>query len=167
MSLARIGLLKSFLSPDFTWDLRSDYIVSIIERSLGEIIANLPATFPLLRGMGKSVGSMLSSRGLLPWSKSGEGKSTLEGASDQQIRTIGGGGPASNDAPKLSSFAAYGIKSQLVSKVEYEEEEFPLQERNGGLPQVDESSITVQRSFDTQSQHVTGEGKEPSSKVWV
>jgi hypothetical protein len=61
-SIVRAGFDHDFYNPDFTWALDKVYLLTIIERNLAEVIADLPASYAILRGVSKKTRTLISSR---------------------------------------------------------------------------------------------------------
>lgn len=49
-----------FYDPDFTWALQRLYLCTVVERNLAEVVADLPATFTIIRGLHHKGLSVLS-----------------------------------------------------------------------------------------------------------
>jgi len=43
--------VRRFFDPDFTWALPKFYLLTLIERNLAQLIADLPALYPLIRDL--------------------------------------------------------------------------------------------------------------------
>ncbi|KAM4065028.1 O-methyltransferase [Hirsutella rhossiliensis] len=59
-SIIRVAFDGDFYNPDFTWALYRVYLCTVIERNMAEVIADLPASFTLLRGVQKKTQTLLS-----------------------------------------------------------------------------------------------------------
>lgn len=63
----RTAFVQDFYSPDFSWALSRIYLCAILERNFAEFIADLPATYYLVKIMRERAGSVLSSVGVGTW----------------------------------------------------------------------------------------------------
>jgi hypothetical protein len=61
-SVVRAAFDNDFYNPDFTWALDKVYLCTIIERNLAEIIADLPASYVIIRGVSKKAKTLISRR---------------------------------------------------------------------------------------------------------
>lgn len=59
-SIIRVAFDGDFFNPDFTWALYRVYLCTVVERNLAEIIADLPASFAVLRGAHRKTQTLLS-----------------------------------------------------------------------------------------------------------
>ncbi|KAI0470595.1 hypothetical protein GGR56DRAFT_683504 [Xylariaceae sp. FL0804] len=59
-SVVRLALLDEFLDPDVSWATVPVFIADCVERNLAQIISDLPAIYPLLHGVGRRLGLLLS-----------------------------------------------------------------------------------------------------------
>lgn len=51
-----------FYDPDFTWALHRVYLCTVIERNLAQIVADLPATFTIVRSIRQKGLTLISAR---------------------------------------------------------------------------------------------------------
>ncbi|KAI1208160.1 uncharacterized protein F4807DRAFT_431817 [Annulohypoxylon truncatum] len=116
-SIVRVAFVKEFLDPDFTWALPRVYVCTIIERNLAQLVADLPANYPLFRHIhGKVTGFMKygSSRSKM---HTGTGDNhTIDPCNDSQraIVTIGSAETRPRQAIKLNDLSVYGKSGQLT-----------------------------------------------------
>jgi hypothetical protein len=59
-SIVRVAFDHDFYDHDFTWALQRVYLCTVIERNLAEIVADLPATFTIVRSLHHKSLSILS-----------------------------------------------------------------------------------------------------------
>ncbi|KAH8688696.1 hypothetical protein BGW36DRAFT_352691 [Talaromyces proteolyticus] len=59
-SIVRAAFDNDFYNPDFTWALDKVYLCTIIERNLAEVIADLPASYAIIRGVSKKTKTLIS-----------------------------------------------------------------------------------------------------------
>lgn len=59
-SIIRVAFDGDFYKPDSTWALTRVYLCTVIERNLAEIIADLPASFGLLRSVRNKTNTFFS-----------------------------------------------------------------------------------------------------------
>jgi hypothetical protein len=59
-SIVRAAFDNEFYNPDFTWALDKVYLCTIIERNLAEVIADLPASYAIIRGVSKKTKTLIS-----------------------------------------------------------------------------------------------------------
>ncbi|KID96775.1 hypothetical protein MAJ_07288, partial [Metarhizium majus ARSEF 297] len=82
-SITRVAFDGDFYKPDFTWALYRVYLCTIVERNLAEVIADLPATFTLVRSVHNKTNAL--------WSRGSRSGSTVK-ASDHTGSVDSGSG---------------------------------------------------------------------------
>ncbi|KJK80943.1 hypothetical protein H634G_03476 [Metarhizium anisopliae BRIP 53293] len=82
-SITRVAFDGDFYKPDFTWALYRVYLCTIVERNLAEVIADLPATFTLIRSVHNKTNAF--------WSRGSRSGSTAK-ASDHTGSVDSGSG---------------------------------------------------------------------------
>ncbi|KAI1127287.1 hypothetical protein F5Y10DRAFT_292889 [Nemania abortiva] len=110
LAVANLAFVPDFLNPDYSWALHRLFILSLLERNLAEIIANLPATAPLFRIIYKRTQDFSK--------KYHQGSGDDRGTSFKRypissIRTIGS--PFKGLKPStVGWFRSYGMDAQLT-----------------------------------------------------
>ncbi|KHO01975.1 uncharacterized protein MAM_00976 [Metarhizium album ARSEF 1941] len=137
-SITRVAFDGDFYKPDFTWALYRVYLCTIIERNLAEVIADLPATFALVRNVRNKTNAL--------WSRSTHGSSTK--ASDH----------TGSDASRSGSKGFPGANARPANaKSDYHEDEnedeIPL---STSIPRIPKGSgvVHMETSIDIQAHRV-------------
>ncbi|RYP08959.1 hypothetical protein DL764_001570 [Monosporascus ibericus] len=144
-SIIRVAFDGDFYDPDFTWALHNVYLCTIIERNLAEVIADLPASFAVLRSVRRKAHTIIS-RGAHDSTKS--------------YTTSGQSGFRDKSFPKVSRGPQFSDNEPA-----YQEDEIPL--RHSPHVPKDKRNITLQTSIDIQAHAVNDQELQQSHQELV
>lgn len=123
-----MAYVKDFFKLDYSWALRRVYMCTIVERNFAQVIADLPAIFPLLRSLHMKAGgafARLRSRST-PTSSGGNWNSTKDStnASVFQARS------SDLQTDRTCDFGAYATDMTLnnITAAECSEDQMPLRD---------------------------------------
>ncbi|KUI60906.1 hypothetical protein VP1G_08123 [Cytospora mali] len=150
-SIIRVAYVNDFFAADYSWALHRVYMCTIVERNFAEVIADLPAIFPLLRSLHTKAGgffSRLSSRATRSGSKSTSKYNTNPSAIPTNMSS-------GLKADRFGDFGAYGMAMPLNNiTVGCSEDEIPLREGpslRDDQNKYDNGRIRVNTTVDVQS----------------
>ncbi|QLI68405.1 uncharacterized protein G6M90_00g049520 [Metarhizium brunneum] len=98
-SITRVAFDGDFYKPDFTWALYRVYLCTIVERNLANVIADLPATFTLVRSVHNKTNAF--------WSRGSRSGSTAKASDHTGSVDSGSKGFAGASARPANARPAY------------------------------------------------------------
>ncbi|RYP87151.1 hypothetical protein DL769_000610 [Monosporascus sp. CRB-8-3] len=144
-SIIRVAFDGDFYDPDSTWALHNVYLCTIIERNLAEVIADLPASFAILRSVHKKAHTIVS-RG----TRDSTRRHTTSGQSGFRDKSF----PKASRRPQVSD-----------DEPAYQEDEIPLKDSRHAPK--DNRMITLQTSIDIQAHAVDAQELQQSHQELV
>ncbi|KID91569.1 hypothetical protein MGU_01539 [Metarhizium guizhouense ARSEF 977] len=151
-SITRVAFDGDFYKPDFTWALYRVYLCTIVERNLAEVIADLPATFTLIRSVHNKTNAF--------WSRGSRSGSTAK-ASDHTGSVDSGSG--SKGFARAS--ARPGVGRPLYNEDE-NGDEIPLSAFASRVPKGS-GVVHMETSIDIQAHRVDAQEQQESRQTLV
>ncbi|KAH0594227.1 hypothetical protein MHUMG1_08066 [Metarhizium humberi] len=151
-SITRVAFDGDFYKPDFTWALYRVYLCTIVERNLAEVIADLPATFTLIRSVHNKTNSF--------WSRGSRSGSTAK-ASDHTGSVDSGSGSRA-----FAGASARPANARPVYNEDKNEDEIPLSAFASRVPKGS-GVVHMETSIDIQAHRVDAQEQQESRQTLV
>ncbi|KAK8923112.1 hypothetical protein VCV18_007174 [Metarhizium anisopliae] len=151
-SITRVAFDGDFYKPDFTWALYRVYLCTIVERNLAEVIADLPATFTLIRSVHNKTNAF--------WSRGSRSGSTAK-ASDHTGSVDSGSGSRG-----FAGASARPANARPVYNEDKNEDEIPLSAFASRVPKGS-GVVHMETSIDIQAHRVDAQEQQESRQTLV
>ncbi|EFY96806.2 hypothetical protein MAA_07619 [Metarhizium robertsii ARSEF 23] len=151
-SITRVAFDGDFYKPDFTWALYRVYLCTIVERNLAEVIADLPATFTLIRSVHNKTNAF--------WSRGSRSGSTAK-ASDHTGSVDSGSG-----SKGFAGASARPANARPVYNEDENKDEIPLSAFASRVPKGS-GVVHMETSIDIQAHRVDAQEQQESRQTLV